>query len=230
MDVDECASSPCQNGGGCFNGAGYYSCNCTGGWSGGNCTRQPACLSSPCQHGGRCEDRMEVRQTEQAPLLPPPAAVAVLTFCGSPLRCRESSLCSRVHAMLGGEVWSASTTSVTRSAPHPLARTAASVYPSMRPPSPPPPLTVSAQRLRLTIQSISAAERQLACSERRTRGLCAIAPPSGGAPAVRTHRSPALIPRRKIARRWPGCSKPAAVSMKSKHTSAHWRTAWLTRV
>ena len=71
MDVDECASSPCQNGGACFNGAGYYSCNCTGGWSGGNCTRQPACLSSPCQHGGRCDDRMEVRQTEQAPLLPP---------------------------------------------------------------------------------------------------------------------------------------------------------------
>ena len=35
--VDECASSPCLNGGACIDGAGFYTCQCLAGWQGVNC-------------------------------------------------------------------------------------------------------------------------------------------------------------------------------------------------
>ena len=36
-DIDECASSPCQNGGTCVDGINSYTCNCDVGYAGKNC-------------------------------------------------------------------------------------------------------------------------------------------------------------------------------------------------
>ena len=56
-DIDECASSPCQNGGTCVDGINSYSCNCNAGYTGDNCeTDIDECASSPCQNGGTCTD------------------------------------------------------------------------------------------------------------------------------------------------------------------------------
>ena len=37
LDIDECASSPCQNGGTCNDGINMYNCDCVPGYSGGHC-------------------------------------------------------------------------------------------------------------------------------------------------------------------------------------------------
>ena len=36
-DIDECVSSPCQNGGACFDDSNSYTCNCAVGYAGANC-------------------------------------------------------------------------------------------------------------------------------------------------------------------------------------------------
>ena len=36
-DIDECASSPCQNGGTCIDDLNAYTCNCIPGYEGDNC-------------------------------------------------------------------------------------------------------------------------------------------------------------------------------------------------
>ena len=36
-DIDECAASPCQNGGTCVDGVNSYTCNCEVGYAGKNC-------------------------------------------------------------------------------------------------------------------------------------------------------------------------------------------------
>ena len=36
-DIDECDSSPCQNGGTCHNGQNMYTCTCLPGWTGHDC-------------------------------------------------------------------------------------------------------------------------------------------------------------------------------------------------
>lgn len=37
LDIDECASSPCQHGGKCIDKRGDYECDCCTGWTGKNC-------------------------------------------------------------------------------------------------------------------------------------------------------------------------------------------------
>ena len=37
LDIDKCASSPCQNGGTCTNMVNGYNCTCTAGYDGENC-------------------------------------------------------------------------------------------------------------------------------------------------------------------------------------------------
>ena len=36
-DIDECASSPCQNGGNCIDIVNGHTCNCIDGYDGANC-------------------------------------------------------------------------------------------------------------------------------------------------------------------------------------------------
>ena len=38
-DVDECAQSPCQNGGTCSNEQGGYTCHCTQAFTGKHCDK-----------------------------------------------------------------------------------------------------------------------------------------------------------------------------------------------
>ena len=37
IDIDECASSPCKNGGTCIDGVDSYTCDCVPGFTGINC-------------------------------------------------------------------------------------------------------------------------------------------------------------------------------------------------
>ncbi|XP_071965595.1 uncharacterized protein [Antedon mediterranea] len=67
IKIEPCTSSPCQNGGTCFNSATFehYFCNCVDGYTGANCdqviaatTPQPdACTVSLCWNGGSCIDQ-----------------------------------------------------------------------------------------------------------------------------------------------------------------------------
>eukprot|EP01052_Picozoa_sp_SAG31_P001135 SAG31_NODE_37_length_31616_cov_38.688359_9_plen_968_part_00 len=63
-DVDECLSSPCQNGASCADSTSdtslavdFYNCNCSTGWMSDNCVQDvDECASSPCENGGTCYD------------------------------------------------------------------------------------------------------------------------------------------------------------------------------
>eukprot|EP01050_Picozoa_sp_SAG11_P023708 SAG11_NODE_4842_length_1749_cov_1.461818_1_plen_583_part_11 len=57
-EVDECQSSPCQNGGACADGLDDYSCDCAGsGYEGDNCMDDvDECASNPCDHNAGCAD------------------------------------------------------------------------------------------------------------------------------------------------------------------------------
>lgn len=37
IDINECASNPCQNGGNCTDGIAKYTCTCANGFTGNNC-------------------------------------------------------------------------------------------------------------------------------------------------------------------------------------------------
>ena len=46
VDVDECVSSPCQNGGNCTDGVNGYKCACVDGYEGDTCeTSKFVCMS-----------------------------------------------------------------------------------------------------------------------------------------------------------------------------------------
>ncbi|XP_022097501.1 uncharacterized protein LOC110982977 isoform X2 [Acanthaster planci] len=56
-DTDECASTPCQNGGTCADGVNGYTCTCVAGYEGVDCgTDTYECASNPCENGGNCAD------------------------------------------------------------------------------------------------------------------------------------------------------------------------------
>lgn len=60
-DIDECAPSPCRNGGTCAqHGVGDYRCTgCNSGFTGTNCeTDINECATNPCQNGGECIDKV----------------------------------------------------------------------------------------------------------------------------------------------------------------------------
>ena len=44
IDVDECASSPCQNGGTCVDVVNAYTCNCVPGYTGEDCETGNTCI------------------------------------------------------------------------------------------------------------------------------------------------------------------------------------------
>ncbi|XP_006875291.1 PREDICTED: sushi, nidogen and EGF-like domain-containing protein 1 [Chrysochloris asiatica] len=56
LDVDECASHPCQNGGTCTHKANSFSCQCPDSFGGPTCeTMQSPCDAKACQNGGQCQ-------------------------------------------------------------------------------------------------------------------------------------------------------------------------------
>ncbi|XP_023557423.1 protein crumbs homolog 2 [Octodon degus] len=57
VDVDECASRPCVNGGRCQDLPDGFQCYCSVGYTGLTCEEDvDECLSEPCLHGGTCDD------------------------------------------------------------------------------------------------------------------------------------------------------------------------------
>ncbi|XP_062936120.1 sushi, nidogen and EGF-like domain-containing protein 1 [Cynocephalus volans] len=57
LDVNECDSHPCQNGGTCTHGVNSFSCQCPASFTGPTCeTDVDECRSGPCLNGGSCVD------------------------------------------------------------------------------------------------------------------------------------------------------------------------------
>lgn len=57
LNIDECVSEPCQNGGQCEDRVNGYICVCADGYKGVECEVDiDECESSPCQNGGVCKD------------------------------------------------------------------------------------------------------------------------------------------------------------------------------
>ena len=57
MEIDECSSNPCKNGGTCTDLGDHYNCTCIAGYTGYNCeTDIDECSTDPCQNRGRCID------------------------------------------------------------------------------------------------------------------------------------------------------------------------------
>lgn len=57
IEINECASNPCSNGGSCRDSIGRYYCDCVPGFTGTSCQLHiNECVSSPCDNGGTCLD------------------------------------------------------------------------------------------------------------------------------------------------------------------------------
>ena len=54
LEIDECLSAPCQNGGTCTNFVDYFECTCAEGYTGALCEADiNECASNPCQNEAR---------------------------------------------------------------------------------------------------------------------------------------------------------------------------------
>ncbi|XP_068195689.1 protein jagged-2-like isoform X2 [Antennarius striatus] len=56
-NINDCAASPCMNGGTCIDGINSFQCFCPDGWEGRLCDVDVnECSRNPCRNGGRCVD------------------------------------------------------------------------------------------------------------------------------------------------------------------------------
>lgn len=58
LEIDECASNPCQNNGTCTDLLASYVCSCTEEYDGPQCDilKQITCENNPCKAGSSCVD------------------------------------------------------------------------------------------------------------------------------------------------------------------------------
>ena len=55
INIDDCVTGPCMNGGTCVDGLMSYSCQCPVGYTGANCEHLiNRCIGQPCKNGGTC--------------------------------------------------------------------------------------------------------------------------------------------------------------------------------
>ncbi|XP_078667188.1 uncharacterized protein LOC144909010 isoform X3 [Branchiostoma floridae x Branchiostoma belcheri] len=58
INIDECSSNPCQNGGTCLHGVNSYSCHCDVGYGGENCQNDlDLCAQFACPFNWQCQDQ-----------------------------------------------------------------------------------------------------------------------------------------------------------------------------
>ena len=63
IDINECASNPCQNGGTCVDGINSYTCNCNPENTGDRCELNiDKCASRPCLNGATCRNSNTANQ------------------------------------------------------------------------------------------------------------------------------------------------------------------------
>lgn len=57
INIDDCMSDPCQNGGTCIDGIDTYSCECAPGFEGSHCEEnRNECALNVCVHVKDCRD------------------------------------------------------------------------------------------------------------------------------------------------------------------------------
>lgn len=94
INIDECASNPCQHGGICHDHLASYTCECSAGYSGTNCeVNIDDCAINPCKNSGTCIDFVDDYK-----------CVCDLPYTGrqcqerldpcSPNKCRHSAKCT----------------------------------------------------------------------------------------------------------------------------------------
>lgn len=60
VDIDDCSSNPCNNGGTCSDLKDDVLCECPAGYSGKFCENEnDECLSDPCYQGATCVDKVK---------------------------------------------------------------------------------------------------------------------------------------------------------------------------
>ncbi|GAB6021104.1 Jag1p [Chamberlinius hualienensis] len=58
-NINDCAKSPCKNGGTCVDGINTFQCICHDGWEGSLCNiNKNECDPNPCRNNGTCEDKV----------------------------------------------------------------------------------------------------------------------------------------------------------------------------
>ena len=69
LDIDDCASNPCDPNGKCIDGVDKYSCNCNSGYEfiDGTCMDIDNCGNNPCGDNGTCVDGIEEYSCECDP-------------------------------------------------------------------------------------------------------------------------------------------------------------------
>ena len=59
LEIDNCASNPCNNHGTCVNAKNGYQCDCKAGFRGENCDDEVGlCHTSPCYSSAECVDKV----------------------------------------------------------------------------------------------------------------------------------------------------------------------------
>eukprot|EP00118_Oscarella_pearsei_P024457 m.306112 g.306112 ORF g.306112 m.306112 type:complete len:2176 (+) comp40977_c0_seq1:115-6642(+) len=59
VDINECASNPCQNGATCLNGDNKFECLCAVGYEGASCQSEiDHCHPNPCKNDGQCVNKI----------------------------------------------------------------------------------------------------------------------------------------------------------------------------
>ncbi|EDO49614.1 predicted protein, partial [Nematostella vectensis] len=93
LDIDNCASSPCQNGGRCESLKDDFRCACPGGFTGRRCeTEQDECLSDPCYQGSTCIDKVNGYECICAAGYSGPNCDVISGLCSSS-RCQNGAKC-----------------------------------------------------------------------------------------------------------------------------------------